>query len=135
MSAIAPVNPKPFLQDLTGKVVYVRLKWGLEYKGYLVSTDGYMNLQLANTEEIENGRSNGTLGEVFIRCNNVLYIRYVEAILFRTRSSLTGHPLVCAYVPTTNVYLASSTPVPDGIPLACSILNPESKDKAKMDED
>jgi hypothetical protein len=26
--------------------------------------------------------------------------------------------------PTTNVYLASSTPVPDGIPLACSILNP-----------
>ncbi|WVQ96682.1 hypothetical protein IAU59_003788 [Kwoniella sp. CBS 9459] len=75
MSGIAPVNPKPFLQDLTGKVVYVRLKWGLEYKGYLVSTDGYMNLQLANTEEIENGKSNGALGEVFIRCNNVLYIR------------------------------------------------------------
>lgn len=75
MSAIAPVNPKPFLQDLTGKVVYVRLKWGLEYRGYLVSTDGYMNLQLANTEEIENGKSNGALGEVLIRCNNVLYIR------------------------------------------------------------
>jgi hypothetical protein len=30
--------------------------------------------QLANTEEIENGKSNGALGEVFIRCNNVLYI-------------------------------------------------------------
>ena len=42
-----PVNPKPFLQELTGKVVYVRLKWGLEYKGYLVSTDGYMNLQVS----------------------------------------------------------------------------------------
>ena len=42
-----PVNPKPFLQDLTGKVIYVRLKWGLEYKGYLVSTDGYMNLQVS----------------------------------------------------------------------------------------
>lgn len=42
-----PVNPKPFLQDLTGKVVYVRLKWGLEYRGYLVSTDGYMNLQVS----------------------------------------------------------------------------------------
>lgn len=136
----APVNPKPFLQELTGKVVYVKLKWGLEYKGYLVSTDGYMNIQvrarlppclrlrrnarpdeqrgegsaraddqhlsrprassapvlvalvrslppsirlapppgrpseplplaqLANTEEIEDGKSNGALGEVFIRC-------------------------------------------------------------------
>ena len=31
---VAPVNPKPFLQDLTGKPVWVRLKWGLEYMGY-----------------------------------------------------------------------------------------------------
>ena len=34
------------MQELTGKAVYVRLKWGLEYKGFLVSTDGYMNLQV-----------------------------------------------------------------------------------------
>ena len=34
------------MQELTGKPVYVRLKWGLEYKGFLVSTDGYMNLQV-----------------------------------------------------------------------------------------
>ena len=44
---VAPVNPKPFLQELTGKPVFVRLKWGLEYKGYLVSTDSYMNLQVS----------------------------------------------------------------------------------------
>ncbi|KAJ1311009.1 hypothetical protein OPQ81_009516 [Rhizoctonia solani] len=75
MSTVTPVNPKPFLQELTGKPVFVRLKWGLEYKGYLVSTDSYMNLQLANTEEFEDGKSNGALGEVFIRCNNVLHIR------------------------------------------------------------
>ena len=43
---VNPVNPKPFLQELTGKPVYVKLKWGLEYKGFLVSTDGYMNLQV-----------------------------------------------------------------------------------------
>ncbi|KAF5363325.1 hypothetical protein D9756_000859 [Leucocoprinus leucothites] len=65
--SVNPVNPKPFLQELTGKPVYVRLKWGLEYKGFLVSTDGYMNLQLANTEEFQDGKSNGALGEVFIR--------------------------------------------------------------------
>ncbi|KAJ7068093.1 hypothetical protein C8F01DRAFT_1116831 [Mycena amicta] len=74
MANVNPVNPKPFLQELTGKPVFVRLKWGLEYKGFLVSTDGFMNLQLANTEEFQDGQSNGTLGEVFIRCNNVLYI-------------------------------------------------------------
>ncbi|KAF8633688.1 hypothetical protein AX15_001295 [Amanita polypyramis BW_CC] len=74
MAAVNPVNPKPFLQELTGKPVFIRLKWGLEYKGFLVSTDGYMNLQLANTEEFQDGQSNGALGEVFIRCNNVLYI-------------------------------------------------------------
>lgn len=43
------MNPKPFMQELTGKPVYVRLKWGLEYKGFLVSTDGYMNLQVRDT--------------------------------------------------------------------------------------
>jgi|APGre2960657444_1045066.scaffolds.fasta_scaffold03898_6 hypothetical protein len=40
-----PVNPKPFLAELTGKQVVAKLKWGMEYKGYLVSTDAYMNLQ------------------------------------------------------------------------------------------
>jgi hypothetical protein len=28
-----PVNPKPFLNDLTGKPVVAKLKWGMEYKG------------------------------------------------------------------------------------------------------
>jgi small nuclear ribonucleoprotein F len=28
-----PVNPKPFLNNLTGKPVMVKLKWGMEYKG------------------------------------------------------------------------------------------------------
>lgn len=40
------MNPKPFLNGLTGKPVMVKLKWGMEYKGYLVSVDGYMNLQV-----------------------------------------------------------------------------------------
>ena len=41
-----PLNPKPFLNGLTGKPVIVKLKWGMEYKGYLVSTDNYMNVQV-----------------------------------------------------------------------------------------
>lgn len=34
--------------------------------------------QLANTEEYIDGAQTGNLGEVLIRCNNVLYIRGVE---------------------------------------------------------
>ncbi|KAF5832449.1 hypothetical protein DUNSADRAFT_11649 [Dunaliella salina] len=78
MSSVSvPVNPKPYLNDLTGKQVIVKLKWGMEYKGYLVSVDSYMNLQLASTEEYIDGQSVGALGEVLIRCNNVLYMRGV----------------------------------------------------------
>ncbi|KAF9404391.1 hypothetical protein HW555_014355 [Spodoptera exigua] len=78
MAAAMPINPKPFLNSLTGKSVLVKLKWGHEYKGLLVSADGYMNLQLANTEEIVDGSCTGNLGEVLIRCNNVLYLLTLE---------------------------------------------------------
>lgn len=54
-----PINPKPFLNGLTGKKVIVQLKWGHEYKGFLVSVDSYMNLQMANTEELINGQNTG----------------------------------------------------------------------------
>ena len=73
-----PLNPKPFLNGLTGKPVIVKLKWGHECKGFLVSVDGYMNLQLDKAEEYVEGNCTGNLGEVLIRCNNVLYIRGVE---------------------------------------------------------
>ncbi|KAJ1442644.1 putative small nuclear ribonucleoprotein F [Ochromonadaceae sp. CCMP2298] len=72
MSSI--VNPKPFLADLTGQPVLVKLKWGMEYKGVLLAIDSYMNLQLTDTEEYIDGELSGNLGEVLIRCNNVLYI-------------------------------------------------------------
>ncbi|KAJ4828142.1 hypothetical protein Tsubulata_005017 [Turnera subulata] len=82
MAAI-PVNPKPFLNNLTGKTVIVKLKWGMEYKGkfdpyrFLASVDSYMNLQLGNAEEYIDGQFTGNLGEILIRCNNVLYLRGV----------------------------------------------------------
>ena len=72
------MNPKPFLIDLIDKPVIVKLKWGMEYKGTLVAFDGYMNLQLANTEEYIDGSLTGNLGEVLVRCNNVLYVRASE---------------------------------------------------------
>ena len=32
MAGAMPMNPKPFLNGLTGKAVMVKLKWGHEYK-------------------------------------------------------------------------------------------------------
>uniref|UniRef100_A0A8C8U9Q3 Sm domain-containing protein n=1 Tax=Peromyscus maniculatus bairdii TaxID=230844 RepID=A0A8C8U9Q3_PERMB len=40
------LSPKPFLPGLTVKSGMVKLKWEIEYKDYLVSVDGYMNMQL-----------------------------------------------------------------------------------------
>jgi len=74
MTSLMPINPKPFLQDLTSKHIVVKLKWGMEYHGRLSSVDSYMNIKLTNTEEWKDGKNEGTLGEVFIRCNNVLWI-------------------------------------------------------------
>ncbi|KAL8855644.1 MAG: hypothetical protein Q9178_007709 [Gyalolechia marmorata] len=63
------------LQSLVNEQVIIRLKWGqTEYKGRLVSVDSYMNIQLAGTEEFIDGESKGSLGQVLIRCNNVLWI-------------------------------------------------------------
>ena len=42
----AHINPKPFLNGLTGQQVIVKLKWGMEYKGILMAVDSYMNLQV-----------------------------------------------------------------------------------------
>merc|ERR1712110_1116148 len=84
---IVPVNPKPFLEKLVGQSVVVKLKWGLEYRGYLDSKDDYMNFKMSQTEEwgYEEETSGkrelklkGKIGEVLIRCNNVLYVRQAD---------------------------------------------------------
>ncbi|EER24552.1 membrane-associated protein, putative [Coccidioides posadasii C735 delta SOWgp] len=66
---------------LESQDVIVRLKWGqTEYKGQLVSVDSYMNIQLSNTEEFIDGKNTGTLGQVLIRCNNVLWISAAKGV-------------------------------------------------------
>ncbi|KAK4618155.1 putative small nuclear ribonucleoprotein F [Fulvia fulva] len=69
-----PLNPRPMLQSLVDKEVIIRIKWGQEYTGRLVSVDSYMNIQLSNCSEWKDGQDMGVLGQVLIRCNNVLWI-------------------------------------------------------------
>lgn len=37
-----------------------------------------MNLQLSGSEEYIDGTLTGKLGDIFIRCNNVLYVRAIS---------------------------------------------------------
>lgn len=66
------------MASLTGKIVTVKLKWGMEYKGRLTAADAYMNLQLSGAEEYVEDQSQGHLEKLLVRCNNILYIREVE---------------------------------------------------------
>ncbi|CZR51893.1 related to snRNP protein SMX3 [Phialocephala subalpina] len=76
MSGFMPINPRPMLQNLVNEEVIIRLKWGqTEYKGRLVSIDSYMNIQLSGAEEWIDQEMTSTLGQVLIRCNNVLWIQ------------------------------------------------------------
>lgn len=68
------INPKKFLASLINKKILVKLKWGIEYKGILVSFDDYINVRICNTEEWINGKEIGVLGEIVIRCNNIQII-------------------------------------------------------------
>ena len=69
------MSPKLFLSELIGKEVVIKLKWGQEYVGFLVSTDSYTNVQLSGCREFIKGAFAGDLGEILIRCNNILHIR------------------------------------------------------------
>ena len=37
-----------------------------------------MNVQLTNSEEIIDGKKKGELGEILIRCNNILFVREIS---------------------------------------------------------
>ncbi|CAF0742565.1 unnamed protein product [Rotaria sordida] len=75
-----PLNPRPYINELVGKKILVRLKWGMTYVGVLVSVDQYMNVQLGNAVEYIDEQNKGPLGEILIRCNNILYISGIDEV-------------------------------------------------------
>lgn len=48
------------------------------HAGILVSADSYMNIQLGSAEEWIEDKFAGKLGDLLIRCNNVLHLREVS---------------------------------------------------------
>lgn len=74
------IIPAQVLQDSIGNQVLVRSKWGNSYVGLLVSVDQYMNVLLKDAQDQEPGKEKAVqVGDMLIRCNNVLYIRQVPS--------------------------------------------------------
>ncbi|MHA2363907.1 MAG: LSM domain-containing protein [Candidatus Hodarchaeales archaeon] len=66
--------PIKALQKARGKMVVVRLKSGIEYKGRLDQSDEHMNLLLMDVEETTEDKSR-RLGKAFVRGNNLLFVK------------------------------------------------------------
>lgn len=74
-------KPLEILQRSINSEIVIRLKDGTEYNGELIECDNYMNMILAKAIELQNGQQVARYGEIFIRGNNILYIKPANAIL------------------------------------------------------
>jgi len=68
-------NPLTILQNSQNRQILLRLKDGTEYKGLLKEIDAYMNLILEDCTEIMEGSPVAKYNEIFIRGNNLLFIK------------------------------------------------------------
>ena len=68
-------NPLNILQNAQNSKIIVRLKDGTEYKGLLKEIDAYMNMILEDATEIMDGSPVAKYNEIFIRGNNLLFIK------------------------------------------------------------
>ncbi|MHA1143974.1 MAG: LSM domain-containing protein [Candidatus Helarchaeota archaeon] len=76
------IDPLKLLNQSKNNRVLIRLKDGKEYKGYLIETDSYMNLVLSKAEEIKDDKPIAKFGEMFIRGNNILFIKPDESAIY-----------------------------------------------------
>ena len=68
-------NPLTILQNAQNSKILLRLKDGTEYRGFLKEIDAYMNMILEDATEIMDGSPVAKYNEIFIRGNNLLFIK------------------------------------------------------------
>ena len=68
-------NPLHILQEAQESEILLRLKDGTEYKGTLKEIDAYMNMILEDATELLEGTPVAKYNEIFIRGNNLLFIK------------------------------------------------------------
>ena len=67
-----PLNA--LMKNLNANVI-VKLKNDLEYRGRMVKCDSYMNIILDGASEFYKSNCIANYGNVFVRGNNILYIK------------------------------------------------------------
>lgn len=70
--------PIKALEQQLNDVVSIKLKDQRIFRGRLTRCDMYMNLTLADAEELENEETRAKYGQVLIRGNNILWIQIPE---------------------------------------------------------
>jgi len=68
-------SPLSILQNAQNSRIIIRLKDGIEYKGFLKEIDAYMNMILEDATEIMDGAPVAKYNEIFIRGNNLLFVK------------------------------------------------------------
>ncbi|MHA1148225.1 MAG: LSM domain-containing protein [Promethearchaeota archaeon] len=68
-------NPLQILMAAQNSQILLRLKDGTEYKGLLKEIDPYMNIILEDATEIMDGSPVAKYNEIFIRGNNLLFVK------------------------------------------------------------
>jgi U6 snRNA-associated Sm-like protein LSm6 len=68
------VTPGDFLKQAVGKPVRVRLNNGTDFVGDLTCLDGFLNIAMQNTVELDGGNVKKSYGDAFVRGNNIVYI-------------------------------------------------------------
>jgi small nuclear ribonucleoprotein len=71
-------NPIKALEAVLSDIISIKLKDQRIFRGQLTRCDMYMNLTLANAEELENDQIKAKYGTVLIRGNNILWIQIPE---------------------------------------------------------
>ncbi len=67
--------PIKALEAVINEVVSIKLKDQRVFRGKLTRCDIYMNLTLADAEELENEEIRAKYGSILIRGNNILWIQ------------------------------------------------------------
>ncbi len=70
--------PIKALEQQLNDIVSVKLKDQRIFRGRLTRCDMYMNLTLADAEELEEDSTKAKYGQVLVRGNNILWIQIPE---------------------------------------------------------
>jgi len=75
-------DPLKILEKAVNSIILLRLKDGTEYRGKMKEIDSYMNMIIEDATEFMDGTAVAKYSEIFIRGNNLLFIKPSASEIF-----------------------------------------------------